>query len=735
MQRARTWTGGLGLLAGLAVMLGAAPATPTYYEVTQRIDEASSILSSGGAAEKAEGWTTFFNAVKGELDAQASAEDAEERLAHLERLGRMRDVLAGAGWGPSARVAGALSEWLEPRLGVARALGDLGRAVDALGDGSVEPKGPWSEFVEKFGQAARDYENAASVTDRLNALRKLRGGLDSLRATQWHRPWAPAVALERQLDQLFDRPNVQIVADVSILEPYLNQDPVKAETIAFKGQVSQVTPGPRTGFGLMPSNDGIAFYNSQYAYSVTPIQGFQQQVAADPQGQRAANLYQFAATSYNTNHVMAVAVLTPNGLFVDPQSTPSVSAAFGATPQPGFGPALTRGIASLIGLNRQAILGKLQQQALPQIQQQTAQGTSELAAIKGGQEQAKQNALIRQYLVGNRTLRFQDYAITELGLASNPQAAYVSGVVQWASHGGPQIGADFAKPPELAQPGAGATVDVNLNSALTNLAAGYFNSGAASGIDNLLVKIIPPEGEAPPTEGLEVSQNASYADLLAAIDDVRSRSDDPAAVALRVSKPKSPPSFAVDAQGRLVAFVRNVTLEVPAPENFGGGGSGLFGFGATAPRTLRYTIEEAEIVLSANFVPERNGHAVAVKGEVASVTYGGSGTTVVLVGDEEDSTESLSLLNRSGALGVLAGKLQGQKVDTVVPLDQLQGFVVAQISDLDPTGWMRVVVQRDYGQTIAVPTTGPTGEPADPAAEQVPVPIADTSATSAISGR
>ena len=727
MQRQRTWAGGLGLLAGLAVMMGAAPATPTYYEVSRRIDEASSILSNGRAAEKAEGWTTFFDAVEQELDAQATAEDAEGRLAHLERLGRMRDVLAGAGWGPSGRIADALNEWLVPRLGVAHALGNLGNAVDALEEGSVEPKEPWSEFVEKLGQAGRDYESASSVTDRLNALRKLRGGLDSLRATQWRRPWAPAVTLERELDQLFDRPNVQIVADVSILEPFLNQDVVKPETIAFKGQVSQVTPGPRTGFGLMPSSDGIAFYNSQYSYSVTPIQGFQQQVEADPQGRQAANLYQFAATSYNTNHITAVAVLTPNGLFVEPQNAPSVSAAFGAAPQPGFGPGLIRGIASLIGLDRQAILERLQQQALPRIQQETVQGTRELAAIKAGQEQARQNALIRQYLVGNRTLRFQDYAITELGFASNPQAAYVSGVAQWAAHGGPQIGADFPKPPELARPAAGATVDVNLNSALTNLAAGFFNSGAASNIENLLVKIIPPEGDAPPTEGLEVSQNASYADLLAAIDDVRARSDDPGAVAIRVSVPESPPSFAVDAQGRLVAFVRDLTLEVPAPENFGGGGGGLLGFGGTTPRTLRFMIQEAEIVLSADFHPERNGHAVAVKGEVASVTYGGSGTTVVLVGDEEDSTESLSLLNRSGALGVLAGTLQGQKVDTVVPIDQLQGFVVAQISDLDPTGWMRVVLQRDYGQAIPVPTTGPTGEPANPNAEQVPVPVADAS--------
>jgi hypothetical protein len=434
-------------------------------------------------------------------------------------------------------------------------------------------------------------------------------------------------------------------------------------------------------------------------------------------------MYYFGATIYNTNHVTATAVLTPDGLIVSPQNAPNVDAAFGASPMPGHGPGFMRLVAGLVGYDRERILSEIRQQAIPQIQAETAQGTQELAAIKSAQQAGQVNAQLRQYLVGNRTLRFQDFAMTELNLASNPWAAYVGGVLQWANDGGPQIGADFAQPPEFSQPDAGLTLDVHLNSVLTNLAAGYFRSGQADRVENLLVKIIPPEGEAPLGEGLEVVENASYEDLLKAIDDVRSRSDSPEAVAMRVTKPGEPPAFAVDSEGNLVAFIRDVTIEVPAPEDTGN--RGLFNLGSGA-RVYRFIIDEAEVTLAADFEPQDGGRSVKVQGEVRSVTYGGSGTTVVAVGETEGDTSTLGLLNRSGALGVLAGRLQGQDVDTSVPTDQLQGFLVTSISDLDPTGWMRVVLQRDPYQPIpAAPGLAGASSPA-PAA---PVAAAPAPAT------
>ena len=245
-------------------------------------------------------------------------------------------------------------------------------------------------------------------------------------------------------------------------------------------------------------------------------------------------------------------------------------------------------------------------------------------------------------------------------------------------------------------------MDLNLNSAATNLANGIWRTEKVEKIDNLLVKIVPPEGEAPLGEGLETTENASYQDMIDKITEMREQSENPDAVVLRVTKPGNPPSLAVDSEGKLVAVLRDVVLEVSAPENFGQGG--LLGFGES-PRVLRYTIEQAEIAMSARFVPQIHvAVAVKIDGQIESVTYGGSGTTVVAVGDTEDDVSNLSLLNRSGALGVLAGKLQGRRSIRLCRPTCCRGSSVTEISDFDPTGWMRVVLQRDSGQPVASPS-------------------------------
>ena len=75
-----------------------------------------------------------------------------------------------------------------------------------------------------------------------------------------------------------------------------------------------MTAGPKTGFGLLPSDDGIAFYNSQLLTSATPITDFQNQIASDPQGRRAAKLYEFSATSIDAAQLTVYTVLRASGL-------------------------------------------------------------------------------------------------------------------------------------------------------------------------------------------------------------------------------------------------------------------------------------------------------------------------------------------------------------------------------------------------------------------------------------
>ena len=222
------------------------------------------------------------------------------------------------------------------------------------------------------------------------------------------------------------------------------------------------------------------------------------------------------------------------------------------------------------------------------------------------------------------------------------------------------------------------------------------------------MSIVPPDEGAPTMDDITIQENGSYDDLMKAIADVRAKSgNDPNAIALRVTKPAAPPIFDVDSEGNLVVMVRDVTLEVPAPENFNQ--RGILGFGQS-PKVLRFVFGEVTLTVQVTANPDEGGRAVAVNGEVTAVTYGGGGTTVFGVGESEDQTQELNLLTRSGALGVLAGKIQGQKVDRNIRVDQLlPGFVLTDISD-------------DRPDRLAPRGRRPRPGRADPRADQRPGP-------------
>ena len=156
------------------------------------------------------------------------------------------------------------------------------------------------------------------------------------------------------------------------MSPFFNANLVENGPVFRKGYWSQVTAGPKTGFGLLPSDDGIAFFNKQTLVSVTPITDFQNQIAADPQGQRAVKLYQFSATSYDWSELTITTVLRPSGLTITPSSTHAIDAAVSAVPMPGGG--LGRAIAALIGMDREAITERVKEERYPKLQQQIPVG-------------------------------------------------------------------------------------------------------------------------------------------------------------------------------------------------------------------------------------------------------------------------------------------------------------------------------------------------------------------------
>ncbi len=385
-----TCSSGLGLGAAPQIRDGgppppnAAKAASSYYAVTRAMDEATRPWEQPGsvAPEAAPGWRAFFDALREELATYAKATDDHARLTSLGRLHQMDMALWGVAWGPAVLVRSALDEWLTPRVRVAwaeRRLFDFVEAHRNDSPGSTEHSKLWKQFVDdELGSALSAYESARTVQARRAALKRLTGVLGSLRRNNQSVAWTYSYELQAAIDALYNLPNLDLSADVNSVSPFLSNNVVLPEIIYRGGYASTVTPGPKTGFGLLPSDEGIAFYNSQLGSTFTPVTDFQRQLQQDPRGQKIAKLYTFSAQTFDTPNVTITAVIYPSfGLKLWPASSHTVRAAFEAYPNPGKG--LARGVLALIGLNREKLTEKVGQQALPKMAEGVVEGANEEA--------------------------------------------------------------------------------------------------------------------------------------------------------------------------------------------------------------------------------------------------------------------------------------------------------------------------------------------------------------------
>jgi hypothetical protein len=689
MLRARTW---LPLLAAglIAIGAGAAPAPPSYQGVLNTIERARGAWGTTPADDPGRAqWEGYAGELQKELAAYGAAASDAERLQRLDALYRRAIELQQSPWAPATEVGRSLADWLGPRVSLAWAVRRLEDSIAALPP-TTDPahqshRQGWLSFVNRdLGNALQKYESARSVADRVAALEDVRSVLRDLGARNQQSAWAPSSQLQSALAGLFDRPNLEATADVYTLAPFLSQNVVQAGPVYRNGQVAYVTPGAKTGFGLMPSNDGVAFFNSQMMRADTQIQGFQEQIAADQKGRRAAKMYQFGAATTNSGQTTAVVVIRPSGMSLNVNSSNNVALCLTSAPQAGGG--LQRGIAGLVGFGQRRILDEVYRNAYPQVAAGVEQGAREEAAERSAQAQAEQNARLAAFLVGNDTLAINQIAVTRLGLGSQPSYAWVRGNLQWRDQGAP-VGADAPKPAHFATTAPGVTADVHLTSALHNIAEGYLSSPAAQNVQTLTVVTTPaPAGsaaDARPT--VRTIPNADYPTFLKEVQQARAGGD-ARAQAIRVKRPTKTPSFAADGAGNLVALVPDFQLEVPAPSQ----GGALAG-----PKAQVYRIEapRAEFALNVAMQEATADQPRRLVARVASFDPG-PGARVLAIDEDEAQATPLNAFTGQLVLSVLRNRLQGQPLN--VPLDaaNLGGFALADVSPLDPSGWMRVVLQR-----------------------------------------
>jgi hypothetical protein len=683
----------------LLIGLGAAPATPSYHSVERAIDEIRQSWAKPGAPAQpnAPGWNAFFDAMLGELRKCGEAASENDRLVSLNRLYKMWVALEVTPWPAGKTLREELRTWLRPRVQLAwagRRLVDSVRGLNAPASPTAkENRERWLRFVDDdLGKALRQYDGASTVGQRLDALDRVYGALDALQQKNATYSWVPSQTLQATLNDLYNHPNLDISADVASVAPYLEANVVQSGPIYRKGYVSQVTAGAKTGFGLLHSDNGIAFYNSQMMTSVTPITDFQRQIASDSQGQRAARMYQFGATSTDYAQLTIVAVLTPTGLQLGPQYQHNVDAMISSVPQPGRN--LVRTLAALFGFDQARITNEVYSNAIPKIRQNVVQEAAELGAERTSQEAAIRNVSFSKYLIGYDRLAFRNLLIEGLSMRSRPENALLGGTLHWRN-ARQQLGADLPQPSWLAVPAPGVSADLHLSSIMTNLTRGYLESEAVRGIENLMLvtRKVPPD--APPQQGIELVQNADYPSFLAAVTKAQ-EANDPKELAVRVKRPRQSPEFAADARGFLVASVHDFQIEVPAPAQAARGG-----LAGPPAKVYRITSPRAEVTLSFKLTSQAQTTPVRLSGKIEEFDPG-QGVKVYAINEDEGKAQPLNAFTSSFVVGILRSKIQGQPIDIPLSNLQLQGFAIREVSPLDPTGWIRAQLVR----TSASPTAG-----------------------------
>jgi hypothetical protein len=724
--------------AGLAT---AAPAAPSYLGVEKRIDSIRAEWSKPGAASQpnAAGWNALFDALTDQLSAYAKAEDDAERLTALGKIYEISTSLGTVAWAPAATLREEIRQWLRPRVRLAwarRRLSDTVQTLPATTDpGVIANRKRWVEFVQDgLGSALRDYEAAASVTQRQAALHRVHEALASLAQQNkaQSRQWTPSWELQEAVNDLFNQRNLDIAADLPTVSPVLNTNLVETGPVYRKGYVSQVTAGPKTGFGLLPSDDGITFYNSQSFVSVTPVWDFQNQIAQDQKGRKAAELYTFGATTTDWSSLTITTTLRPSGLEITPSYGHNINAQITSVPNQGGG--LKRAIAGLIGMNQQKITDKVYEGAMPKFQEQIPVEAAEEGGERVAAEQATRNADLKsKFLVGNDTAKIRDFLITHLWLRSRPEAVFVSGLFQWENVPG-QFGADAPQPKQFADTiDPGVTANIHLGSLLTSAGAGLWLRDQVQSVQNLMIvtKAVPPG--TPPGQAVTVTKNVDFPTYLKAVEEAK-KAKNPNVSALRVIRPSKPPEFSTDARGYLVALVHDFQVEVPIPD---GQGQGLAGVPA---KVFLIKIPLAEVVLSYKTVDATPG-ALKLHAQVEEFNPG-TNAEVLAINDDEKKATALNRFSGAIIVSAVGAKLRSQGGDIDFSKFDVPGVKLKSISPLDPSGWVRANLERTMtppqmtpNSTAAGPATASTATtPAQPAANAPLSTAAPATAAPAVAG-
>ena len=373
----------------------------------------------------------------------------------------------------------------------------------------------WLEFVENnLGQAIREYEAADKLAERQAALDRIHKALETSRAITRTTRGRRRLEREAAVNDLVNQPNLHIRADLATVRPYFERNLITNGPVYRKQYVSQLTAGPKTAFGLLTSDDGIAFFNSQRYTNVTPIWDFHDNLAADEQGQRVAKMYHFECTTFDWAEVTITTVISTAGISLRPCYHHTIDARITSEPVCDHHAHVVRTLASVAGFDQQAINDRVYKESVEKFKERIPIETQEQGEEKTSEEAAKRNADLREkYLVGDDSVALgARLLISKVALGSRPEGILANGVFQWRD-AAPARGADMPVPTQLPRPETGTTAVIHPASMLTNLATGLLQIGDWRTVENVMIIVKPVPPGAPPREALEIHPQRSLPHL------------------------------------------------------------------------------------------------------------------------------------------------------------------------------------------------------------------------------
>ena len=543
----------------------------------------------------------------------------------------------------------------------------------------------WVSFVkDEIDRPLQLYDAAATLVQKQDALKSIQAAWKTLDARNRETPWGPSVALQSALDELFRRPNVAIRIDLATLGYFFENNLITTGPVERKGYIAMVTAGPKTGFGLIPSDDAIVFYNRQRYSSATNVWDFQRQLLSDPKGSRVAKLYQFQVTSFDQAELTIVAALSTSGLSITPSYTHDVNARVDSCPTAKPGAGTVRLVGALVGFDQERINEEVRQNAIPKMRQRIEEEAMEQGLENTSQQAAIQNEKFARYLIGNHRVASGQLLVDRVTTKTRPDSAHIGGMLGYQGSLD-NFGADASRPSSFERSEPGISAELHLTSILDNLARGYLASDSVKSVKNLMVVTQLRPAEAPISEGFKLTRNVNDATFFKAVETAREAAD-PKILALRVRRPEQPPQFAVAPTGRLVAIINDVELELPYSAKAGQGG-GLLGI--PPAKVLRIVAPRAEITLALVVEPATASQPIHLAGRIEGFEPG-PGLKVYALNDATTKPAALNAFTSNLVVGFFRQRILGQTVNAPTSTLPLQGFALGSVSPLDPSGWIRV---------------------------------------------